>query len=388
VGPWVADVGTDVTELGCEWEIESGTWDIEGIGYPFYNSRMACTENANALIQSKIDQSEFNCSEYTDFGYHSFLMYINFDTVGDTARIYIDWDGFDGHYVEFTARGYVDGIMSDGSVAFYKGDTLLETYSIGPNAGGDLLVLVKTALATDGSGFSILYADWPNPIPYYIYDSSTYWGGRGLTITTVYGHKRVAFGTGATVNGKVSFFNPIVRANINDCNVAYIGECSNCPSSDSVDFVTRGFYISITGITSAYGSPCNCSLVEGTYDVPPGSDAYIVDGEIQSVPYSTSLCSANGMWTFCHISSPFDYDINKHIMWRIVKTGTGWQFQVDIVLAVYIGVVDGARYKKDFAWTDSCEDMLEYQELECDFLYGENFPCTNWVSALVTVTKH
>jgi hypothetical protein len=364
VRPWITDVGTDVTELGCEWEIESGTWDIEGVGYPFYNDRVACTGDANALIESKIDQSEFNCSEYTDFGYHSFSMYIHFDTVGDTARIYVDWDGWTGHYVEIEAGGMVGDVMSLGYTKLYKGGDQLED-----PPGQALLfnvpmdwepITIETAKTTDGSELVIVAAN-----------------GR-VAWTTVYGHKRVAFGTGDTVNGIVKFMNgglsptggnpeyveSFVRANVNDCATWYTKECTACPGGNAPD---GGMIFDISGVGQKYGSYCDCDLLNGqwvatdTGNAPPefggGCGGKIDDTYVY------------GGWLICYFSGflgypePVIFNLTYNITARD-DAQPGWMMVVMLdINSYYAGSVSSPKvcsavvYHAYFEMTDLCDDI-------------------------------
>jgi hypothetical protein len=372
--PWYRDAGTSITDVGCGWHIIAGTWDAVQSLSDYYTQHpdYLQTASANALIECIQDQSAWNCSEYTDFGYQKATAGVALGAKGDTFRLYVDWDGTDGHWVEVTCGdANVVGVPNGSVVTVGKGATTLETFEplYGPEPGHGFSVQLCTVKSNDGSGLDAIGA--------YVYGSyPDTWQVRLVSATTVYGHKRVAVGTGATVNSWMRVSQVNGYANVNACEDCHLVDCVHCPGGDS----PRGLSIEISGFTTPHGSLCDCTVLNATYVAP-----------VTTPSVASGACSGGATWLLCTIAGFGGGPVYFKLGWTITATATGWKLSVTVefdLTFLYGGTRYSVEYSKEFTMSQRCDEIAgEVLAFEGAVPYG--IPCSSGITTLtVTVTAY
>lgn len=380
--------GNPLTEIGCGWEIVSGTWI--GTDYGYYSTPGADdleTVSTNALIRCTQDQSAWNCIEYTDFGYQKLWVYAAWlDAAGDTTRFYVDYDptSGNGHWGEITC-GNSGGVGS--VIKLGKGGTILETVNppFGPQPpvsgrAAPFQVTLCTFVAEDGTDAVSITVEgfWD----YYLPGKNDYLV-QAVSYTTVYGNKRVAFGTGATINGKVHFrtgdFSIIGSANANACRDCYPTECTPCPGGDG----PQGISFNITGFINEYSQYCgNCPDIDGTYVIPSSWSQF------------GGSCQGRKRWFICN--GPIEFGVLYYyleIAWEIEEAiPSGWELNVSIIFipeGTYAPPSCGVLYQKTFSMSQRCDTLVdETIPYESGPLYPGGCLCDGVTSLTIKATAY
>ncbi len=379
--PWYHAVENAIPAIDCGWVIVSGTWDAVELGSN--GAQFLRTADANALIECMQEQSEWNCLEYSQPGYHYAVSACLFDTAGDTARFYLDWDGTDGHYAELRCGAI--GTGAGGVLSLHNSAGLLEQRDATIKPSEWLHVRLCTAFPNDGSGYDTFSASLIDVRDPMFGSPST-----GIvSVASVYGGRKVAFGTGTTCEGTVTFQKMIASANVGECETCIDRECEPCPGGDGP---TGGMQISVSGISYPHNPLCNCTTVNGTYAVPiPGGQGSYFGG--------FGACTGWGRWYICRKSSGSYFDFRVEVSWLIEATETGWKLRVAIAVYVDWWCGGGAIYERTFSMTDRCDTVssvpLTFSELipptptnPYASLLGLDWTvCVGWSSLTVTATS-
>lgn len=337
-----------ITEFDCGWTVVSGTWKAGAAAGLCPHATYIETSSANALIKNAQDQSSWNCSEYTNFGYHKAWVYMaTLSNTGDKIRIYCDYNGTDGHWAEISC-GNSTGLGC--VVKLGKGATVLETIypQEGPLPGGPFQLWICTYVADSGHDAVSITAEgfYSSSLP-----GNNDWTFSAVSYTTVYGYKRIGIGSGDTLTGPLRLYNSGLsvgsaygKSNANACRDCSPSECPWCPAGDG----PQGMIISLSGIIAVYGSLCDCTLLNGDYDVPVNSF------------YAGGSCTGQyKQWFWCNYGGYWDFYIL--VAWEIVEKITGgWTLIVTITIhatGFYPPSDFVVIFKKDFAASQRCDTL-------------------------------